>query len=238
MRFVFLLLLILLSACNKGQESSVATTSSTPTDSASAASADIPPPPPTAPLRETFDGEPQLSLFPRTGAFRPEQEQAEAMGYWASFIDHIMRTSGVVQKAGKDGSNSWTIRGIKGLDSIAFFSPLGVKPATTYRVSFDFKGELPKGASGGVGVLEFDQFLWIADQFTEKLIREHQTAAHPGKSLTGNQEWKTHTFTFTTAPNTGMIHLVLFRDGVMDREKPVWFDNLAIEEVGAAATKN
>lgn len=187
------------------------------------------PTPPTPPLRETFDGEPQLSLFPRTGAARPTDDSDE-FGYWSAFIDHIQRTSGVGNGSGSDGSRAWTIRGIKGLDSIAFFSPLAVTANTGYRVAFDFKGELPKGAKAGIGVLEFARFLWIGEQFTLAQLQEHQTGLHPGIALTGNQAWQRHTFTFTTSPRTGMIHLILFRDGAMDREKPVWFDNIVIEE--------
>lgn len=226
------LLLVVLCACSKGDEAPVspapATSSPLPVTSPEA-------PPPGPPVRETFDGEPQLSLFPRTGAYRPEEDDRDGSSYWTAFIDHIVRTSGMRAGSGRNGSKGWEIRGFKGLESVAFFAPLGVKPATTYRISFDFKGELPKDGSAGLGALEFDQFLWIGDQFTKSLCEQHQTARYPGVSLKGNNPWKSHTFTVTTSAKAAMLHLILFRDGPMDREKPVFFDNIIIEEVPATA---
>lgn len=186
--------------------------------------------PPAPPLNETFDAEPQLSLFPRVGGSRPEDDNAQGLGIWSAYIDHIQRTSGMAAKAGRNQSAGWLLHGIKGLDSIAFFAPLAVKPSTPYSVSFDLKGELPKGASAGIGVIEFDQFLWVSEQFTDSMIKKHQTGAYPGISVTTKSAWKTQTFSFTTSPRAGMIHLVLFREGPMDREKPVFFDNIAIKE--------
>lgn len=189
--------------------------------------------PPAPPLRETFDGEPRLSLFPRVSAFRPEDGDTEGLSYWGTFIDHLIRTSGLVEKAGRGGSRAWAVRSIKGIDSVAFFSPLAVKPQTAYRVSFALKCELPKEATAGVGVIEFDEFLWIGEQYPESLLRQHQTGAREGVRLKGKEEWKEHSFTFTTSPKTRMVHLILFRDGAEDRKHPVLFDDIRIEETGA-----
>lgn len=221
------LLLLALSACSRGDE----TPSPEPPAPVPAVAAEAIPPGP--PVRETFDSEPQLSLFPRTGAYRPEDEDKEGNSYWAAFIDHIVRTSGMRPGAGRDGSNGWEIHGIKGLDSVAFFAPLGVKPATTYRISFDFKGEIPKGGSAGLGAIEFNEFLWIGDQFPQTLVEKHQVGQHSGISLKGKKGWEKHTFSVTTSPKGAMLHLILFRDGAMDRQKPVFFDNIVIEEAAA-----
>ncbi len=51
--------------------------------------------PPAPPIFEDFEGMPQLSLFPRAGDYRPEDGD-EKLPYWATFIDHLRRTSGVV----------------------------------------------------------------------------------------------------------------------------------------------
>jgi len=189
--------------------------------------------PPTPPMSENFDGEPQLSLFPRVSGSRPEDGDSEGLAYWKTYIDHLLRTCGVANQAGRDGSRAWLIRSIKGLDSVAFFSPVAVKPETAYRVSFAFKGEMPDGASAGIGVLEFDEFLWLGEQYPESLLREHQTGALDGVRLKGKQGWKEHSFTFTTAAKSHMIHLVLFRDGADDRKQPVFFDDIRIEEAPA-----
>lgn len=218
------LLLLALSACNRGEEPP----SPEPPAPGPVVAAEATPPGP--PVRETFDGEPQLSLFPRTGAFRPEDEDKEGNSYWTAFIDHIVRTSGMRPGAGRDGSKGWEIHGIKGLDSVAFFAPLGVKPATTYRISFDFKGEIPPGGSAGLGAIEFNEFLWIGDQFPKSLVEKHLSGQYPGISLKGNKVWGNHTFTVTTSRTGAMLHLILFRDGAMDRQKPVFFDNIVIEE--------
>jgi len=202
-----------------------------PVSTATPASTGNEPPPPAPPVTESFDQAPQLNLFPRVGAYRPEEKDKEKLGYWNAFIDHVLRTSGMRPKSGRDNSHGWAMHGIRGIDSIAFFSPLAVQPNTTYRVSFDFKGDLPKGASAGIGIIEFDQFLWVGEQFTETMAKEHQTATWPGVKVSTTTPWQNHTFTFTTSPRAGMIHLVLFREGPMDREKPVFFDNVAITAV-------
>lgn len=188
------------------------------------------PTPPGVPVTETFEREPQLSLFARVASFRPADDDSEALGFWTTYIDHIQRTSGMRPKAGRDNSNGWVIHGIKGMTSVAFFAPLGVKPATRYHVSFDFKGELPKDASAGIGVLEYKEFLWIGEQFTEELSKKYQSGAFPGIAVKSKNDWQNYTFDFTTSPQAGMIHLILYRDGNMDREKPVFFDNIAITE--------
>lgn len=186
--------------------------------------------PPGVPVTETFEREPQLSLFARVASFRPVDADNEALGFWTTYIDHIQRTSGMRPGSGRDNSNGWVIQGIKGLPSIAFFAPLAVKPVTRYRVSFDFKGELPKDASAGIGALEFKEFLWIGEQFTEELTRNYQSGAFPGITVKSKNDWQSYSFDFTTSPQAGMIHLILYRDGNMDREKPVFFDNIAITE--------
>ncbi|MDO9079856.1 MAG: hypothetical protein Q7U44_03580 [Desulfuromonadales bacterium] len=188
------------------------------------------PNPPGVPVTETFEQEPQLSLFARVATFRPPDDDNEALGFWATYIDHVERTSGMRPKTGRDESNGWVIHGIKGMTSVAFFAPLAVKPVTRYHVSFDYKGELPKDASAGMGALEFKEFLWIGEQFTEELSKEYQSGAFPGIAVKSKKDWQTYSFDFTTSPQAGMIHLVLYRDGNMDREKPVFFDNIAITE--------
>lgn len=191
------------------------------------------PTPPGVPVTETFEREPQLSLFARVASFRPADDDSEALGFWTTYIDHVQRTSGMRPKAGRDDSNGWVIHGIKGMTSVAFFAPLAVKPETRYHVSFDYKGELPKDASAGMGALEFKEFLWIGEQFTEELSKEYQSGAFPGMAVKSKKGWQTYSFDFTTSPHAGMIHLVLYRDGNMDREKPVFFDNIAITEAAS-----
>lgn len=188
------------------------------------------PTPPGVPISETFDREPQLNLFARVAAYRPADDDSKGLGFWTTYIDHIQRTSGMRPKSGRDNSNGWVIHGIKGISSVSFFAPLAVKPAARYHVSFDFKGDLPQGASAGIGILEFKEFLWIGEQFTEELNKKYQSGSFPGITLNKKSDWQTHSFDFTTSPQTGMIHLILHRDGAMDREKPVFFDNIAITE--------
>jgi hypothetical protein len=188
------------------------------------------PTPPGVPVTETFEREPQLSLFARVASFRPADSDSEGLGFWSTYIDHIQRTSGMRPKTGRDNSNGWVIHGIKGMTSVAFFAPLAVKPTTRYHVSFDFKGELPKDASAGIGVLEFKEFLWVGEQFTEEMSKKYQSGAFPGLAVKSKNDWQNYSFDFTSSPQAGMIHLILYRDGNMDREKPVFFDNIAISE--------
>jgi hypothetical protein len=208
-----------------------ATPSMPPAKESAIKAAETEPTPPGVPVTETFEREPQLSLFARVASFRPADDDSEALGFWTTYIDHVQRTSGMRPKAGRAESNGWVIHGIKGMTSVAFFAPLAVKPETRYHVSFDYKGELPKDASAGIGALEFKEFLWIGEQFTEELSKKYQSGAFPGIAVKSKKDWQTYSFDLTTSPQAGMIHLVLYRDGNMDREKPVFFDNIAITEI-------
>ncbi len=189
-----------------------------------------PPKPPTPPLFENFEGEPQLSLFPRVGDYRPENDDSERLPYWGTFIEHVLKTSGVA-KGVRDGapSRAFGFRSINTLDSIAFFTPLAVEPQTVYQVSFRLKADLPEGAMAGIGVLEFDEFLWVGEQYSESLALKHQTGVQEGVRISGKIDWEPTVFSFTTGPATRMIHLVFFREGKHDR-LPVLWDDIAIEK--------
>lgn len=193
--------------------------------------------PPAPPLSEDFQGKPKLSLFPRAGTYRPEDDNAKGIKFWLTYIDHLRRTSGPIKPDGDKSDNiAFAFRPIKGLDSVGYFSPIAVKPSTTYAVSARFNCDLPEGATAGVGVLEFDRFQWIGEQFSQSLAQKHQLASQPGISLSGKVDNKVEKFTFTTGAKTGMIHLVFFREGKHDR-KPVIFDDISIKEVKKQAKK-
>jgi hypothetical protein len=179
--------------------------------------------PPTTPIFEDFQGEPTLSLFPRVGDYRPETED-ERLPYWNTFIDHLSKVSGLVQNP-EDGNKAWSIRSINSIDSLGYFSPLAVEPNTSYRLSFKLKAQLAEGASAGIGILEFDEFLWIGEQYTEQTLQKHYRGVHEGIRRTGNSDWEEYDTTFTTHPETHMIHLVLFRDGTHDRNG-ILFDDI------------
>jgi len=181
-------------------------------------------PPPAPPIKEDFEGEPKLSLFPRVGDFCPEESDREGQSYWLTFIDHLVRTSGPIK--GKNGTG-FAIRGNKSVDSVGFFSPLAVNPDTSYRVNFRAWSKLPKGGQGGVGILEFDEFLWVPGQYPKSLSEKHFQRAQTGVQLTGNHEGTTQSFSFRTGPKTHMIHLVFFREGTSDRE-PIVIDDIEI----------
>lgn len=190
-----------------------------------------PPEPPSPPIREDFEGEPQLSLFPRVGDFRPDDEEKDRIGYWLTFIDHLKKTSGLVQSS-TDGNHAWGFRSINTIDSVGYFSPLAVLPGTTYRVDFRIQADLPEGASAGIGLMEFRQFLWEGDQLTEKMFSDNALRVTEGIRLTGQHGWERQSFTFTTSPETHMIHLVLFRDG-LDSKQGVLFDDISVAVVSS-----
>ena len=93
----------------------------------------LPRTPPTPPLLETFQGDPQLSLFPRLGDFRPEDDD-ERLPFWKSYREHLLKISGVVKADAVSSNRIFSFRGIKGIDSVAHFAPLAVQPNTRYRV--------------------------------------------------------------------------------------------------------
>jgi hypothetical protein len=183
--------------------------------------------PPEPPIFEDFQGDPQLSLFPRAGDFRPT-EDSDRLPYWKTFIEHLLKVTGVAEEQ-ETGSRAWVFRSIKSIDSLGYFSPLAVEPQTTYQVSFQLTAELSEGASAGIGILEFNKFLWVPGQYTEETFKQHFSGSHEGKRLTGTNKAE-QTFTFTTGPETRMIHLVLFREGTHDRNS-VMFDDIRIERV-------
>jgi hypothetical protein len=182
--------------------------------------------PPTPPVIETFETEPQLSLFPRAGSTRPD-ETDERFPYWKTFIEHVVKTSGPVNIDLETSNRSWSLRGINSIDSVGFFSPLAVQPDTPYRMSLQIKTDLTEGASAGIGILEFSKFLWIGAQFTDEEIQQYLTGSQEGVRLTGTHDWVKQSVDFTTGPETKMIHLILFREGEHDRN-PVFFDDISI----------
>ena len=179
---------------------------------------------PSPPVSEDFQGDPQLTLFPRVGDFRPADD-SDHLPYWNTFIDHLIKVTGVAEDQAT-GNRGWVFRGINSIDSVGFFSPLGVEPQTTYQVSFTLAAELVEGASAGIGILEFNEFLWIPGQYTEETFKQHFRGSHEGVRLTGTTKGE-HGFTFTTGPETRMIHLILFREGAHDRNS-VMFDDIKI----------
>jgi len=180
--------------------------------------------PPRPPLREDFQGEPKLPLFPRIGDFQPPPGSERHL-HWRSFIDRLVKVTGVAENAA-DGSRGWVFRSVKSIDSLGYFSPVAVEPNKIYQVTFKLIADLPKDASAGMGILEFDEFLWISEQYTEEIYTRHFLGDHEGRRLTGKGHG-IQTFAFTTGPETRMVHLVLFRDGTHDLNS-LMFDDIEI----------
>lgn len=220
----FILLLSIASGCDRG---AVAPPSS---GQASTAPATDPDRPPTPPLYEDFEGAPQLSLFPRIGDYRPAEAEEERLRYWKTYLQHVTKTSGplVLPPPQQQAGRVFALRSVAKLDSVGFFSPLEVQPDRSYLVSLKIQSELSPKAVFGIGVLEFDQFLWIGEQYTEELVNQHQTGIQAGLELRGQHPWQQRQFRFTTGPNTGMVHLVFYREGEEDR-KPVLLDEIRVE---------
>lgn len=186
--------------------------------------------PPAPPIFENFEGKPKLSLFPRLGDYRPENDDETALPFWRSYLQHVERTSGVVPLPSPVGRGRvFSFRGVADIPSLGFFSPLAVEPGTTYRVDALVSAALPEGGSAGIGIIEFDEFMWIAEQYPKSLAEKHQTGAREGVRLAGRADWKPVSFTFTTGPKTRMVHLVFFREGTADRQ-PVMVDDIRVEK--------
>lgn len=229
--FVLICTLALIPACQKQEESAKsATIPPTAGNVASAPGAKVKGNellPPAPPIREDFEGEPKLSLFPRVGDFRPEDNDKEGLSFWATYIEHLSRISGVLANKDESKGHAFGFRGIKAIDSVGFFSPLAVEPDTSYRVSYRLWSKLSPGGTTGVGILEYDEFLFIPEQFPRSLSEKHFQKSQLGIKLTDDHDGKVEGFTFRTGPKTRMIHLVFFREGTPDRE-PVVIDDIEI----------
>lgn len=188
---------------------------------------DQPSTPPTPPVIETFEETPQLSLFPRVVDFQPEPDDTERLPYWRSFMEHVIKTSGVKIVSTEPPNRALLIKSIASIDSVAFFAPLAVDPGASYQVSFKFKGDIPEGGRAGIAALEFSEFLWIGEQFTESQSKQYQLGVIQGQDMEGSQEWQVQNYSFTVGPKTKMIHLVFYRDAE-DGKEPVLFDDISI----------
>lgn len=223
--------LLLVLACRREEPPPIEPAAAKPPPAAvGTASSDTPGPagtPPAPPLREDFEGEPQLSLFPRVGDFRPEDDDQEGLSYWGTYIDHLARTSGVLANREKGRGHAFGFRGIKTVDSVGFFSPLAVEPDHAYRVDFRLWSQLAPGGTTGAGILEYDTFLFIPEQFPRSLSEKHFQRSQLGIRLADDHAGEMQGFTFRTGPDTRMIHLVFFREGTPDRN-PVVIDDIAI----------
>lgn len=211
------LLTLLTAACQR----------ETPPESAPKATTETVPPP-APPIREDFEGEPKLSLFPRIGDYCPEENDRENQALWVTYIDHVTRMSGIVANKDNAKGHAFRFRGIRTVNSVGFFSPLEVKPDTAYRVSFRLWSNLPADGISGAGILEFDEFLWIPGQYPKSLCDKHFQRSQPGVTLSGKQEASAQSFAFRTGPKTRMIHLVFFREGAKDQEAVV-IDDIEIK---------
>jgi len=182
--------------------------------------------PPGPPLMETFQASPQLSLFPRLGDFRPE-DGAARLPFWKTYREHLLKISGVVEVDPGTGNRAFSFRGIKGIDSLGHFAPLAVAPDTRYRLTLKLNVDLLAGATAGIGVLEFREFIWVGEQYPQSLHQEYFLAASELLRLAQSGGWREYALPFTTGPETRMIHLVLFREGPADR-RPVLIDDISI----------
>lgn len=182
---------------------------------------------PAPPIKEDFEGEPKLSLFPRVGDFRPEDNDKEGLSYWMTYIDHLSRISGVLVNKDATKGRAFGFRGIKAVDSVGFFSPLAVEPDRVYRFSYRLWSKLSPGGTTGVGILEYNEFLFIPEQFPKTLSEKHFQRSQLGIKLTDDHDGTVQEFSFRTGPKTRMIHLVFFREGTPDRE-PIVIDDIEI----------
>ncbi len=185
------------------------------------------PTPPGAPLLETFQGTPQLSLFPRLGDYRPEDGD-ERLLFWRSYRDHLLQLSGVVKENAISGNRIFSFRGIKSIDSVGHFAPLAVQPNTAYRLRLRLNTQLPEDATAGVGLLEYRQFLWLGEQYPESLHKEIFVASQELLRINATDGWQDFELRFTSGPETRMIHLVLFREGPASDKNPVLVDNISV----------
>jgi hypothetical protein len=180
--------------------------------------------PPGPPLVENFQAAPQLRLFPWVGDFRPEIGDGQQT-HWKTLIDQLVNGTSIAEDQAT-GSRAWVFRGIEDSSSSGYFAPLRVEPQTTYQVFFKLSADLHKGSAAGIRIIEFDEFLWIGEQYTEEQYRTHYRGVHGGKRLTGKVSGQ-QSITFTTGPDTHMVHLVLFREGTHDGSSSM-FDDIQI----------
>lgn len=186
--------------------------------------------PPTPPLRESFEAPPQISLFPWIGDFQPEPDDTTRRGYWKAYREHLFRTSGPVVTDPQSRNTAFSFRALKGVDSLGVFSPLAVEPGHSYAISLRIKTGLPEGATAGLGISEFSQFLWIPEQYTQETARNHFLGAQEMFRLGKTAGWETRQLRFTAGPRTRMIHLVFFREGPADRSA-VFLDDISVAEI-------
>lgn len=185
------------------------------------------PSPPGPPLLETFQGAPQLSLFPRLGDFRPEDDN-DRLPFWNTYREHLLKISGVVKTDPVSANRAFSFRGIKGINSVGHFSPLAVKPNRRYKIGLKLKVDLPDGSSTGVGIIEYRQFLWLGEQYPESLHRQFFLANQELLRIGRTAGWQDFQLTFTSGPQTRMIHLLFFREGPASDRRPVLIDNVSL----------
>ena len=169
-------------------------------------------------------GHTSRSFFPRIGDFQPPRD-SQRHSDWRSHINQLIKVTRVAENAA-DGSRGWVFRSLKAIDSLGYFAPVAVEPGRIYQVTFKLIADLPAGASAGIRVLEFDDFLWTGEQYTEETYSRHFRGVHEGRRLTGKGHG-IQAFAFSTGPETRMVHLVMFREGTHD-DNSLMFDDIEI----------
>jgi hypothetical protein len=184
-------------------------------------------------ISEDFEQEPKLSFFPRVGVYRPEDDDTKNLQYWRTYINHIEKTSGVVEGFGKDGGRILGLRSINGAPTLGLFAPLEVSASTDYNISFTCRSKLPEGARAGLRIYEFDSFVMQPSQLSMSQLEDHLVDLQSEAVITGQHEWDRMTLNFTTGDKTRMVHIYFFREGTHDR-LPTMIDNITIKERTAA----
>lgn len=180
---------------------------------------------------ETFDGEPLLPLFARIGNYRPAGSQS---GYdndllrWSASFGYFQRVAGIKKSIGREGSRGMTVRGIPGVGSTAYFSPLPIDPSATYTVELWAKSDATEQSVWGVGWFEFDRFTTESKQPSKAFIDEHLVLGKNMIRMKGAKEWEKYSFSLTPSEESMMGHLLFYWEGAPDG-KSVVFDNIKIE---------
>jgi hypothetical protein len=182
--------------------------------------------PPGPPLLENFQAAPQLRLFPWVGDFRPAIADGQQTR-WQTLIKQLIRGTSIAEDQAT-GSRAWVFSGIEGNSSSGYFAPLRVEPQTTYQVSFKLTADLQKDSTVGIRIIEFDEFLWIGEQYTEEQYKAHYQGDHKGKCLTGKAKGQ-QSIIFTTGADTHMIHLVLFQKETTAGDR-IMFDDIQVKD--------
>ena len=181
-------------------------------------------------LTEDFGGENVLPHYPLVGGYKPDELDALEKTIWDTYHEFFKRVSGIKDGVGIDGTPALVIGSHAEAIPLAFTVPLKVEGDSEYQVEFKMKNQAGENVEVGMGYMEYDTVIPLDPSFTISVHEKHLIGGEKAIAFSGPSPWRSHEYSFKTAPGARMIHLNFFRFGDVDSGETT-IDDISIRKL-------